>query len=172
MAVLAYTENWDGKFKKSSFELVSYANALAELLDTNIIILSLGPVSEVELSKLGEYGAGKIITVPDALFKTLDNQSFSKVISSVAVNVGAEVVLFSHDNAGKALAPRISVSLRAGLVSGVTELPLSVDPFTLRKKVFSGNGFAREIIKTDIKVLTLAKNCIEIKAKHDKVSNI
>ncbi len=169
MAVLAYTENWDGKFKKSSFELVSYANALAELLDTNIIILSLGPVSEVELSKLGEYGAGKIITVPDALFKTLDNQSFSKVISSVAVNVGAEVVLFSHDNAGKALAPRISVSLRAGLVSGVTELPLSVDPFTLRKKVFSGNGFAREIIKTDIKVLTLAKNCIEIKENQGSV---
>ena len=28
MSILVYTENWDGKFKKLSFELVSYAKAL------------------------------------------------------------------------------------------------------------------------------------------------
>lgn len=163
MAVLVYTQNWDGKFKKSSYELVSYANALAELLKTNVIGLSLGPVSEDELNELGKYGAGKIITVPDVLFKTLDNQAFSKVISLIAGNVGADVVLFSHDNTGKALAPRVSVKLKAGLVSGVTDLPLSVDPFTLRKKVFSGNCYAKQIVNTDKKVLTLAKNSFEIK---------
>ena len=169
MAFLVYTENWDGKFKKSSFELVSYANAIAELLKTNVIVLSLGTVSEDELSKFGNYGAGKIITVPDVLFKTLDNQVFSDAISSVAENVGAEVVLFSHDNTGKALAPRVSVKYRAGLVSGVTDLPLSLEPFTLKKKVFSGNGFANQIIKTDKKVLTLAKNAFEIKENQRSV---
>jgi len=163
MAVLVYTQNWDGKFKKSSYELVSYANALAELLKTNVIGLSLGQVSEDELNELGKYSAGKIITVPDVLFKTLDNQAFSKVISLIAGNVGADVVLFSHDNTGKALAPRVSVKLKAGLVSGVTDLPLSVDPFTLRKKVFSGNCYAKQIVNTDKKVLTLAKNSFEIK---------
>ena len=145
MAVLVYTQNWDGIFKKSSYELISYANALAKLLKTNVIALSLGPVSEDELNELGKYGARKIITVPDVLFNTLDNQAFSKVISLIADNVGADVVLFSHDNTGKALAPRVSVKLKAGLVSGVTDLPLSVDPFTLRKKVFFGNSFSKAV---------------------------
>ena len=30
MSVLVFTENWDGKFKKMSFELVSYASKIAE----------------------------------------------------------------------------------------------------------------------------------------------
>ncbi len=38
MSVLVYTENWDGKFKKLSFELVSYATGVAKML--NIICYS------------------------------------------------------------------------------------------------------------------------------------
>ena len=34
MSVLVFTENWDGKFKKVSFELVSYASKIAEMLNT------------------------------------------------------------------------------------------------------------------------------------------
>ena len=37
MSVLVYTENWDGKFKKLSFELVSYASGVAKMvgIDSN-----------------------------------------------------------------------------------------------------------------------------------------
>ena len=49
MAVLIYTENWDGKFKKSTFELVSYGSKLAEMLGTKAIAVSIGEVEEEEL---------------------------------------------------------------------------------------------------------------------------
>ncbi|MBP1670186.1 MAG: electron transfer flavoprotein, alpha subunit, partial [Bacteroidetes bacterium] len=61
MAVLVYTENWDGRFKKSTFELVSYASRLAEMLDTSAIALSIGKVEDGELEKLGRYGVKKIM---------------------------------------------------------------------------------------------------------------
>ncbi len=35
MSVLVYTENWDGKFKKLSFELVSYASEIAKMINTH-----------------------------------------------------------------------------------------------------------------------------------------
>ena len=41
MAVLVYLENWDGGFKKLSFELVSYASKVAEMLDYQAIALSI-----------------------------------------------------------------------------------------------------------------------------------
>ena len=44
MSVLVYTENWDGKFKKLSFELISYANEMAKQLGTEVIVLSIGNV--------------------------------------------------------------------------------------------------------------------------------
>ena len=84
MAVLVFTENWDGKFKKSSFELVSYASALAEMMGTRTIALSIGPVDESELVKLGGYGADRIVNVSEDGLKALDSQVYTKIISSVA----------------------------------------------------------------------------------------
>ena len=63
MSVLVYTENWDGKFKKLSFELVSYATGVAKMLNTTVTAVSIGKVDESELKKLGNYGANKIISV-------------------------------------------------------------------------------------------------------------
>lgn len=165
MAVLVFTENWDGKFKKSSFELVSYAGALAELMGTKTIALSIGAVDESELIKLGDYGADKIVNVSESFLKTLDNQVYTKVISSVAEKENAKVVVISHNNTGKALAPRLSVRLKAGLASGVIKLPSSLEPITVLKKVFSGNGFANLIIKTERAILTLSKNSFELRDK-------
>ena len=63
MSVLVYTENWDGKFKKISFELVSYAAQIASNKVTTVTALSIGNVAEDELKKLGKYGAAKVLTV-------------------------------------------------------------------------------------------------------------
>jgi electron transfer flavoprotein alpha subunit len=39
MSVLVYTENWDGKFKKLTFELVSYASEVAKMLNCTVTAL-------------------------------------------------------------------------------------------------------------------------------------
>ena len=46
MAVLVFTEHWDGQFKKSTFELVSYAYKLAEMANTQTVALCIGEVDE------------------------------------------------------------------------------------------------------------------------------
>ncbi len=79
-------------------------------------------------------------------------------VAKAAESEGAKVIIFAHNNEGKAIAPRVSVKLNAGLVSGVTGLPVSVDPFVIRKKVFTGKAFASIQIKTDVKVITFAQN--------------
>ena len=42
MSVLVYTESWDGSFRKSTFEAVSYASETAKLLGTEVVAISLG----------------------------------------------------------------------------------------------------------------------------------
>lgn len=137
MSVLVFTENWDGKFKKLSFELVSYASKIAEMLNTQTVALSIGNVQEDELKKLSSYGADKIVSVNNEALKNLDNQAYTSVIAQVAEKEGSKVVVISHNNTGKALAPRLSVKLKAGLGAAVTKLPVSVSPFTIYKKAFS-----------------------------------
>jgi electron transfer flavoprotein alpha subunit len=165
MSVLVYTENWDGKFKKLSYELVSYASAIAEMMKIKLIALSIGRTNEDELRKLASYGAGKIINATSERLTTLDNQAYTKVIADVALKEGAKVIIFSNNITGKALAPRLSVRLKAGIGAGISRLPLSLDPFTVYKRAYSGNAFAHVIIKSEIKILTLAQNSFDVVEK-------
>jgi electron transfer flavoprotein alpha subunit len=167
MSVLVYTQNWDGKFKKSSFELVSYASEVAKNLNTSAIALSIGAVDESELKKLGNYGAGRILNVKNEICKALDNQVYTNVISQVALKENANVIILSNNNEGKAIAPRLSVKLKAGIGSGVSKLPLSTNPFTVYKRTYSGNAFAHLVINSDIKILTLAQNSFDLIEKNN-----
>jgi electron transfer flavoprotein alpha subunit len=158
MAVLVYTENWDGKFKKLAFELVSYANKLAGMLNTSTTAVSIGNVDKSELEKLGKYGADKILTIQGDNFNVLDNRLYATAISQVAEKEGSDLIVLSNNNTGKAIAPRLSVRLKGGLVTGVISVPVSLDPFTVIKKVYSGKAMAKVVIKSKIKILTLAQN--------------
>jgi len=162
MSVLVYTENWDGKFKKLSFELVSYASGIAKMMNSTVTALSIGNVAQDELVKLGNFGANKIIEVKDDRLINLVNGAYSSIISQVAGKIGAKVVVLSHNNSGKALSPRVSVKLQAGLVSGVSALPASLDPFIVQKKAFTGKAFANVKVNSENKVLTLSQNSFKV----------
>ena len=162
MSVLIFVENWDGKFKKLSFELVSYGAKLAEMYATEAIALTIGNVESSELVRLGKYGVGRIIQAVNPGITSFDSQNFTSVIAGFALQENAGVVVLSNNNTGKAIAPRLSVKLKAGLGAGVSKLPATISPFVIYKKVFSGNAYANFIIKTDIKVLTLAQNSFEL----------
>jgi electron transfer flavoprotein alpha subunit len=162
MSVLVFLENWDGKFKKLSFELVSYASKVAEMLGDQAIALSIGKVDSSELEKLATYGAEKVISIENNSIKAFDDQAFASMIAVVAQKAGAKVLVLANNNSGKSLAPRLSVRLKAGVASGVSKLPVSINPFVVYKKVYSGKAFANVAIKTDIKILTLAQNSFEL----------
>jgi electron transfer flavoprotein alpha subunit len=162
MSVLVYTENWDGKFKKLSFELVSYAAGVAKMLNASVTAVSIGKVEESELKKLGNYGASKIINVINEQLASLDNQIYASVLADISQKENVKVVIIANNNTGKAIAPRLSVRLKAGIGSGVSKLPLNLNPFTVYKRAYSGNAFAHVVIKSDIKILTLAQNSFDL----------
>ncbi len=165
MSIFVYTENWDGRFKKVSFELASYAASLAAMMQTEAIALSVGSVEESELKKISTYGIGKILSVSEMPGNVFDSRTLAAIISSVASAQGASVVLLANNNTGKAVAPRVSVRLKAAIASGVNSLPLALDPFVIQKRVFSGNAMARLMLKTPVKVLTLAQNSFDLTEK-------
>ena len=158
MSILVFAENWDGKFKKITFEAVSYASALAKALNTTVSAITIGSIEEAELKKLGTYGANKILTVTDDRLKSLVNHAYSSVISQAAVKENASVVILANNLTGKAIASRISVNLKAGLASGVISLPSADGSFAVKRKVYNGKAIANIIIKTPVKILTLFQN--------------
>ena len=132
------------------------------MLGSAATAVSIGKVEDSELSKLAAYGASAIVSIEGDQYNVLDNQNYSSAIAEMAVKYNAGVVVLSNNNMGKAIAPRIAVKLKAGFGAGVSRLPVSLDPFVVYKKVFSGNAFANITIKSGIRVLTLAQNSFEL----------
>jgi len=162
MSVLVFTENWDGKFKKLSFEIVSYASKVAEMLGTTATALSIGNVADDELTKLGNYGAKKIINLKNDALNILDSQAYTAAIAEIAKNEDAKVIVVANNNMGKSIAPRLSVRLKAAIGSGVSKLPVSTEPFVVYKRAYSGNAFANVALKSEVKILTLMQNSFDI----------
>jgi len=132
------------------------------MLNTTSVALSIGDVDENELKSLGSYGASKLISVNDTKLANLDSQAYTSVVAELAEKEGATVVVMANNNSGKALAPRLSVRLKAAVGACVSKLPVDINPFTIYKKVYSGNAFARVALKTDVKIITLAQNSFEL----------
>jgi electron transfer flavoprotein alpha subunit len=142
--------------------LVSYTKELANKLNTKLVVLSIGEVSAEELNTLAKYGADHILTVHNSNFNVLSSRLYADIIAQAANHLGAETIVFSDNNSGKAIAPRVSVKLKAGLVASVQELPLSLNPFIVKKRVFSGKALGHVKINSPKKVITIAKNCFGI----------
>jgi len=140
--VIIFAENFDGKFKKATFEAVSYGAEIAGKLGGETVALSIGEVADDELKLLGNYGASKVLLVKNDHLKVLDSRTFTNVITQAAEKE-ASVLVFTGSNASKAIAPRVAAKLKAGMIFAANGLPVSLDPFTVPKKVFHGKSFAK-----------------------------
>ncbi|QQL51378.1 electron transfer flavoprotein subunit alpha/FixB family protein [Mucilaginibacter ginkgonis] len=163
MSVLVYAENADGKFKKSVYEAVTYARAIADQNNTIVTAISIGDVADSELSQLGNYGAQKILTVSNDKLKNFVNQAYAAVIAQAAKSEQADVVVISNSFSGRGLAPRVAVKLSAGVADGAVALPeQSGGKFTIKKTAFSGKAFATVELTSAVKVIALTPNSYKV----------
>ena len=163
MPVLIYAENAGGKFKKSIFEAVSYARAIADQDNTTLTAISIGNVANGELSLLGKYGADKVLNVSNEKLKNFVNQAYASVIAEAAKKEGADIVVLSNTFSGRGLAPRVGVKLQAGVADGAIALPeQSGGKFTIKKTAFSGKAFAVVELTSANKVIALVPNSYKV----------
>lgn len=154
----------DGSVKKSSLEVLTYGGQLAKQLGVESHGVVLSPTTE-DLSALGKYGVQKIHQISNESLKHFDAQVFANAIAQVAEKAGAKVIVFSNNTDGKAVAPRLSAKLKAGLVAGAVELPETEGGnFIVKKSVFSGKAFAKVKVNSAVKIVSLNPNAFAIEA--------
>ncbi len=163
MSVLVYIESTQGKFKKSSFELASYACEVARMYGSELTALSIGNVAEDQLKELGKYGVKKVLNVSNDQLKSFSNQAYAAVIAEAVKVVNAKLVLMGNTFSGKGLAPRVAVKLDAGLADAVIELPkIDGNTLSVKRVAFSGKAFAQVSLHSDKKVITLSPNAYKV----------
>lgn len=155
MSVLIYTEFSEGKFKKVALELASYAKKVAESLGTTVTAVT---VNAGDVSELGKYGVDKVLKVTDSKLEKFNAKAYADVVRQAAQKEGAKVVILTSTTDSLYLAPIVAVGLDAAYASNVVALPVSTNPFQVKRNAFSNKGFNVTELTSDVKVLALAKN--------------
>ena len=170
--ILIFADQSDGHIKKQSFEAISYGAAVARQLGTEAHAVVLGQLAHAEeLPTLGNYGVSKVHYLSTAVLNHFDAQVYAQAIADLATSLGATTIVLSHTSSGKAVAPRLSVRLKAGLVAGAVALPNTTAGFVVKKSVFSGKAFANIAINTPIKIISLSPNAFGV-TKNDGVAEV
>jgi len=152
MSVLVYISTQDGKATKVSLEVASYASALNS---GDVVALVSGNITGD--AGLGSVGVSKVMHYAADL---TDNSQQSKLTKAAATAIGAKIVIFSGNNLGNAIAPRVAIAMDAGYVAGVIDIP---DGNTFSRNVFSGKATAQVNVKTENSVITVTPNSFGIK---------
>jgi electron transfer flavoprotein alpha subunit len=159
MHILVYLEQAEGRFKKASLEAASYAGELAKLAGGKSTALVFGDCQE-DLSSLGQYGISTVLHANELSTAVFDARLMTGWVAEAAQKIGANTVVLAHTSNGKAIASRLSVRLKAGLVAGAIAMPDISHGFTVKKSVFSGKAFAHVRLLSDTKIISLQPNAI------------
>ncbi|TXE17668.1 electron transfer flavoprotein subunit alpha/FixB family protein [Psychroserpens burtonensis] len=168
MSVLVYTESEQGKFKKTAFEVASYAKAIADQMETTVTAIT---VNAGDVSELGNYGVDKVLNVSNGDLDKFNANAYASAIAQAAKKEDAKVVVVSASADSKYLAPILAISLDAGYASNVVEAPSSISPFTVKRTAFTNKAFNMTTINTDIKVVGVSQNSYGLVESSGNVSS-
>ena len=152
MSVLVYIQTQDGTATKAGLEVASFAKNMNV---GDVTALVSGTLSGD--GGLGSVGVSKVLHFSEAV---TDNAQLSKLTQAAAKNAAASTIVFSGNNDGNAIAPRVAIALNVGYVSGVTCLP---EGKTFTRNVFSGKATAAVNVLSDVGVISITPNSFGIK---------
>ena len=155
MSVLVYTESDQGNFKKTAFEVASYAKAVADKIGTSVTAIAINANNS---SELGIYGVDKVLNVSNDNLKSFNAKNYAETLVQAAQKENTNVVIVSSSADSKYLAPLVAVGLNAGYASNVVEAPSSVSPLTVKRSAFTNKAFEITEINTEVKIIGVSNN--------------
>jgi len=167
MSITVYTENWEGKFRKSTFEAVCYARKIADISNNEVKAISVGEVDENELKKLSNYGANTVVSYPKV--KKNNENGVAAIIKNESEN--NNLTIFSNTFNAKSIAPRVSVKLNAGLITNVISEINDIENISVKRQSFSSKAIESIRLKSNCGVITISPNAFSV-AENVVSSNI
>jgi electron transfer flavoprotein alpha subunit len=152
MSVLVFIET-KGKISKAAKEAVTYGSKIG-----TTTVVTFGDADAASLASIGDNGATKVMVCRE--LNEGNDQQLTKLITAAANDCGADAIIVSQDQLGKAIAPRVAANLEAGHVSGAISIPDTSSGFVVKTNVFSGKAFANVSVNTPKKVISLLPNSI------------
>lgn len=161
---LAFIETTDNKIKKSSLEAVAYARGLGK----EVVAVVLGDISAEEVNAAGQYGADRILQTPSPA--AVSDEQYAYFLEECFKKENADTLVLAQSILSANAVARLAIRLPADFVSNVISLPTA--DFCLKRSIYTGKAFEWVQLKGNKKIITIKKNCVELKEVNKKAAVI
>ena len=155
MAILIYAESENGKYKKDSFEIASYAKVVADKLNTSVTAISINADNPNEL---GDYGVSKVLNISSDNLKDFNAFLYADVIKQAFEKEDSSIVMISSSSNTKYLGSILSVKINAGYITNVVDVPKEFNPITVKRNSFTNKAFEYAKVNSKNSLLAISKN--------------
>ena len=155
MAILIYAESENGKYKKDSFEIASYAKVIADKLNTSVTAISINADNPNEL---GDYGVSKVLNISSDNLKDFNAFLYADVIKQAFEKEDSSIVIISSSSNTKYLGSILSVKINAGYITNVVDVPKEFNPITVKRNSFTNKAFEYAKVNSKNSLLAISKN--------------
>ena len=123
--VWTIAEQYEGKLKEVSFELLARGRALADKLKVRLIPVLIGHgVSDEELTKLIHRGADEVYAAQSPELENFICEPYAEVLLRLIKKHNPQVILAAATTSGRTLMPYTAVLANAGLTADCTGLDI------------------------------------------------
>ena len=123
--VWTLAEQYEGKLKAVSFELLSRGRLLADKLGTKLCSVLIGPaLPEETLRELIHRGADEVIAAEGEGLRYFCSVAYSAVLETLIMEYRPEIFLAAATSTGRTLMPYTAVKVHAGLTADCTGLDI------------------------------------------------
>jgi electron transfer flavoprotein alpha subunit len=124
-AVWTLAEQFDGKLKEVSYELLARGRDLADKLKVPLVSVLIGDgCSDDELQKLIAHGADEVFYVADPLLKDFVCETYENVLEDLIKKRSPSIMLAAATSTCRTLMPYTAVKVHTGLTADCTGLDI------------------------------------------------
>ena len=154
--VLAVALPSRGTLSPAAYELLTAGRGLADALKEPLCAVVLAGSKAGELAKdLAERGADKIFTIEHPSLENFNDELCAKAVAGLVEREKFARLLLPSSVAGRSLAARLAVLLRAGLAVEVSELIPNGSGLKAKRSQYSGNVVSEIEFKSPVQIVTL-----------------
>ena len=143
--VMVFAEQKFGTIMPISFEMLSKARELADVLGKEVTAALLGYNFDDQAEELIHFGADKVIVIDDAFLENFLDEPYTQALAYIVNKYKPEILLSGATAIGRSFIPRLAVELQTGLTADCTDLDIDPENKELiqTRPAFGGNIMAK-----------------------------
>lgn len=163
--LLTYISVTDGKLKRSSLEVLSRCNELAEKngLQSNALIIDQN-ASEIA-EKVKAYGPSTIYTIEDPIFKNHLNSPLLKALATAVDEINPNVLAFASTEGSKDILGALAANQNAAALADVSEFDLTENGVKAKRPVMAAKIISSVKSRSYPTILTVRSGSYDVVEK-------